>query len=635
MSDKQTLSFQTEVKQLLNLMIHSLYSNSEIFLRELISNASDAIDKLRFEQVSQANLKSDTELAITISLDTEAKTLTISDNGIGMNYDEVIKNIGTIANSGTKAFMEKLTGDNKKDANLIGQFGVGFYSAFIVANKVELITLKAGLDENEAVKWVSEGLGEYSIEATTKDRAGTDIILHLKDTASEFNSAWTIRSLVRKYSDHINYPIKMLKEEVDKDGKPIASDELEVVNKANALWVRNKNEISQGEYQEFYKTIAHDYQDPLKWVHAKVEGTQEYTQLLYIPSQAPFDLYDQTKRHGIKLYIKRVFIMDDAEKLLPNYLRFVRGIIDTQDLPLNVSREILQSSKDIDSIRTGSTKKILNLLEDMVKNEPETYTKFWNEFGNVLKEGVIEDHANKDKIASLLRFTSTNSNNQDATVSLDDYIARMQTGQDKIYYITADTYNTAKNSPHLELFKQKQIEVLLLTNRVDEWLVGHLTKYKDVELISVAKGSANLDKLASNADTADANKTEDDTNSEENTIILDKLKEILKDKVKEVKSTKKLVTSPSCLVVDDNAMSIHMQRILKQAGQEIPDSKPSLEINLSHPLLKRLSSIIEQDSEEINNLAWVVYDQAALTEGLTLDDPAGFIARMNSLLVDK
>lgn len=630
MSQKQTLTFQAEVKQLLNLMIHSLYSNPEIFLRELISNASDAIDKLSFEQVSQPNLVSGDELYINISLDSVANTLTISDNGIGMLYEEVVQNIGTIASSGTKAFMEKLAKETKKDNNLIGQFGVGFYSAFIVASKVELITLKAGANHDEAVKWTSEGVGEYTIEKVTKDNNGTDIVLYLKPDYTKFSSADTIRYLIRKYSDHINNPIKMLKQEFDKDGKPVITDELEVINKANALWARNKKDITPEEYKEAYKTIANDYDEPLKWVHAKVEGTQEYTQLLYIPKKAPFDFYDQSKRRGIKLYIKRVFIMDDAEKLLPNYLRFVRGVIDTQDLPLNVSREILQSSKDIDSIRTGSTKKVLSLLEDMAKNDTDSYSIFWQEFGNVLKEGVIEDYVNKDKIASLLRFASTHLDSSQKVISFDDYITRMKPDQDKIYYITADSYNAAKNSPHLELFKQKQIEVLLLTDKIDEWLVGNLPKYQDKELISVAK--ADLDLVDTKADN-NADK-EENTDSSANDDILTKLKQALGDKVKEVKSTKRLISSPSCLVVDNNSMSIHMQRILQQAGQAVPELKPTLEVNLAHGLLQKLANQDLTD-EELTDIASIVYDQAALAEGLALDNPAGFISRMNRLIIER
>jgi molecular chaperone HtpG len=626
MSNKQTMSFQTEVKQLLQLMIHSLYSNKEIFLRELVSNASDAIDKLRFEQIKDPKLNHGQELFIELSFDKDKKTITLSDNGIGMTYDEVIENIGTIAKSGTKKFIEQLSGDEKKDANLIGQFGVGFYSAFIVAKEVELITLKAGLKNDEAVCWISDGSGEFSIETVNKEISGTTIILHLKDDNDDLLSDWQLRSLIRKYSDHINYPIKMLKTpELDKDGKEVeATPELETVNKANALWVRNKNDITDEEYKEFYKHIAHDFHDPLVWTHSRVEGTQEYTQLLYIPSQAPFDLYDNKRRYGIKLYIKRVFIMDDAEKLLPNYLRFVRGIIDSQNLPLNVSREILQSSKDIDAIRSGATKKILSLLEDMAKNEPENYTKFYKEFGNVLKEGIIEDFANKDRIAKLLRFATTTSNSTEPTVSLEEYVARASSEQDKIYYITAESYNAAKNSPHLEIFKQKNIEVLLLTDRIDEWVSSHLSDFDKKQLVSVA--SANLDLGKADEKTEEEQKAK----AEAAKPVLEKIKTALGDKIKDVNVTTRLVNSPSCLVVDNHGMSIHMERLLKQAGQAVPESKPTLEVNLDHVLLKKIDGTV--DADQTRDLALIIYDQAALAEGLQLDDPTAFVTRMNSLI---
>lgn len=621
-SNKQTLSFQTEVKQLLNLMIHSLYSNKEIFLRELISNASDAIDKLRFAQLNDPALNHGQELFVEISHNEKKKTITIHDNGIGMSYDEVIDNIGTIAKSGTKSFLEKLSGDEKKDANLIGQFGVGFYSAFIVADKVELVTRKAGMEKDQAVKWVSSGDGEYSIENLTKDISGTTLTLHLKKDCEEFLSDWQLRSLIRKYSDHINYPIKMTKmPERDKDGKEIPTTELETVNKANALWTRNKSEITDDEYKEFYKHISHDYQAPMKWIHSRVEGTQEYTQLLYIPSKAPFDLYDNNKRYGIKLYIKRVFIMDDAEKLLPNYLRFVRGVIDTQDLPLNVSREILQSSKDIDAIRQGSTKKILSLIEDIAKNDPAAYATFWEEFGGVMKEGIIEDHTNKDRIAKLLRFTSTYGDSTAKTVTLDDYIARMKDGQDKIYFITAESYNAAKNSPHLEIFKKKDIEVLLLTDRIDEWVVGHLTEYEKKQIVSVSRADLDLGTL----DDKPAEKQ-----IEESKPLIEKIKNALGDRVKDVTITSRLVDSPSCLVVDNAAMSIHLQQMLKQAGQAMPETKPTLEINPSHTLIRKLDASVDEAATK--DIALVIFDQATLAEGLKLDDPAAFVQRMNNLI---
>jgi molecular chaperone HtpG len=626
MSNKQTMSFQTEVKQLLQLMIHSLYSNKEIFLRELVSNASDAIDKLRFEQIKDPKLNHGQELFVELSFDKDKKTITLSDNGIGMSYDEVIENIGTIAKSGTKKFIDQLSGDEKKDANLIGQFGVGFYSAFIVAKEVELITLKAGLSSEQGVCWVSDGSGEFSIETVNKEISGTTIILHLKDDNDDLLSDWQLRSLIRKYSDHINYPIKMLKmPEFDKDGKEVAAaTELETVNKANALWVRNKNDITADEYKEFYKHIAHDFHEPLVWTHSRVEGTQEYTQLLYIPSQAPFDLYDNKRRYGIKLYIKRVFIMDDAEKLLPNYLRFVRGIIDSQNLPLNVSREILQSSKDIDAIRSGATKKVLSLLEDMAKNEPDNYAKFYKEFGNVLKEGIIEDFANKDRIAKLLRFATTTSNSPEPTVSLDEYIARSTDGQDKIYYITAESYNAAKNSPHLEIFKQKNIEVLLLTDRIDEWVTSHLSEFDKKQLVSVASANLDLGKLDEKAE------EEQKAKVEAAKPVLEKIKTALGDKIKDVSVTTRLVNSPSCLVVDNHGMSIHMERLLKQAGQAVPESRPTLEVNLDHALLKKIDAAV--DADKTRDLALIIFDQAALAEGLQLDDPAAFVSRMNSLI---
>lgn len=628
MSNKQTMSFQTEIKQLLNLMIHSLYSDKEIFLRELVSNASDAIDKFRFLQVSQPELNKGAELAVEISFDKEAKTITVSDNGVGMTYNEVIENIGTIAKSGTKSFLENLSGDAKKDANLIGQFGVGFYSAFIVADKVELLTLKAGETTSQAVKWISDGSGEFSIETENKlDGNGTTIVLHLKDGNDDLLSDWGLRNIIRKYSDHINYPIKMHKApEKDKDGNDIITTELETVNKANALWARSKNEITEEEYKEFYKHISHDYHEPMKWIHSRVEGAQEYTQLLYIPSKAPFDLYDANRRYGIKLYVKRVFIMDDAEKLLPNYLRFVRGVIDSQDLSLNVSREILQSSRDIDAIRSGSTKKVLGLLEDIAKNEPEKYLELWNEFGPVIKEGVIEDHANKERVAKLCRFASTHNTGDVKNVSLEDYVARMKDGQDKIYYITAENFNSAKNSPHLEVFKQKGIEVILLTDRVDEWVASHLFEFDGKSLVSVAKGKLDLGKLDDEKPSEEEIKQQD----EQAKPILEKIKTALTGKVKDVVVTTRLVDSPACLVVDNNAMSMQMERLMRQAGQEMPANQPTLEINLKHKLISKLESSIDQNQTDA--LSLVIFEQAQLTEGIQLDDPVGFVKRMNNFI---
>lgn len=628
MSNKQTMSFQTEIKQLLNLMIHSLYSDKEIFLRELVSNASDAIDKFRFLQVSQPELNKGAELAVEISFDKDAKTITVSDNGVGMTYDEVIENIGTIAKSGTKSFLENLSGDAKKDANLIGQFGVGFYSAFIVADKVELLTLKAGETTSQAVKWISDGSGEFSIETENKlDGNGTTIVLHLKDGNDDLLSDWGLRNIIRKYSDHINYPIKMHKApEKDKDGNDIINTELETVNKANALWARSKNEVTEEEYKEFYKHISHDYHEPMKWIHSRVEGAQEYTQLLYIPSKAPFDLYDANRRYGIKLYVKRVFIMDDAEKLLPNYLRFVRGVIDSQDLSLNVSREILQSSRDIDAIRSGSTKKVLGLLEDIAKNEPEKYLELWNEFGPVIKEGVIEDHANKERVAKLCRFASTHNAGDVKNVSLEDYVARMKDGQDKIYYITAENFNSAKNSPHLEVFKQKGIEVILLTDRVDEWVASHLFEFDGKSLVSVAKGKLDLGKLDDEKPSEEEIKQQD----EQAKPILEKIKTALTGKVKDVVVTTRLVDSPACLVVDNNAMSMQMERLMRQAGQEMPANQPTLEINLKHKLISKLESSIDQNQTDA--LSLVIFEQAQLTEGIQLDDPVGFVKRMNNFI---
>ncbi len=625
MSNKKVLNFQTEVKQLLNLMIHSLYSNKDIFLRELISNASDAIDKLKFEQIKNPEINKNEELYIEIKFDKDAKTLTISDNGIGMSYDEVIENIGTIANSGTKKFLTQLSGDEKKDSNLIGQFGVGFYSAFIVAKSIELYTLKAGCENSEGVVWMSDGTGEFTIENVNKEQSGTMVVLHLKDDCEEFLSDWKLRSLVRTYSDHINYPIKMLKNITSEDSdKEVVSTELETVNQANALWVRSKNNITNDEYKEFYKHISHDFNEPLIWTHNKVEGTQEYTQLLYIPSKAPFDLYDSKRRYGVKLYIKRVFIMDDAEKLLPNYLRFIRGVIDSQDLPLNISREILQSSKDIDNIRTGSTKKVLSMLEDLVKKDSESYGVFYKEFGNVIKEGIIEDHANKDKIASLLRFISTNSDSDVPNVSLDQYIKQMKANQDKIYFITAESYNSAKNSPHLEVFKKNNIEVLLLIDKIDEWVVSHLNKYEEKELISVASSGLDLSKII--------NESEEDKSHKKELAkpIIEKIKKSLGDKVKDVQNTTRLINSPSCLLVEENAMSIHMEQILKQAGQPINGSKPILEVNMAHPLVKKLEDTLNEDEDV--NISQILFDQATLLEGLKLENPSEFIDRMNKLI---
>lgn len=620
---KESMAFQAEVKQLLQLMIHSLYSNKEIVLRELISNASDAADKLRFEAIANGTLfEGDSELKIQIAFDKEARTVAISDNGIGMSRDEVIANIGTIAKSGTKEFFNALSGDQAKDANLIGQFGVGFYSAFIIADKVTLTTRRAGA--TEAVRWESTGEGDFTLEAADKATRGTDVVLHLREDEDEFLSDWKLKTIIRKYSDHITLPIVMKKSEW-KDGAEVATDEDETVNKASALWARNKNDITEEDYQEFYKHVSHDFENPLAHSHSRVEGKQEYISLLYIPSKAPFDLYDRERRHGIKLYVKRVFIMEDAEKLMPQYLRFVRGVIDTADLPLNVSREILQSSRDVDAIKAGSTKKILGVLEDMAENKPEDYTKFYAEFGRVLKEGPGEDFANKDKIAGLLRFASTKADTDVQNVSLKDYIARMQAEQDVIYYITADSFAAAQHSPHLEIFRKKGIEVLLMSDRVDEWLLGSLSEFEGKKLQSIAKGDLDLGKLESDTEKEIQKKIEEETKT-----LVEKIKNSLGEQVKDVRVTHRLTDSPACLVSDTNDLSGNLARMLKAAGQNAPESKPILEINPAHKLVKRLEA--ETADGVFNDLAFVLFDQALLAEGGTLNDPASFVKRMNNLI---
>ncbi len=620
---KESMAFQAEVKQLLQLMIHSLYSNKEIVLRELISNASDAADKLRFEAVSNGGLyEGDSELKIRIAFDKEARTVTMADNGIGMSRDEVIANIGTIAKSGTKEFFNALSGDQAKDANLIGQFGVGFYSAFIIADKVTLTTRRAGAAT--AVRWESAGEGDFTLEDADKSTRGTEIVLHLREGEDEFLSDWKLKTIIRKYSDHITLPIVMKKSEW-KDGAEVSTDEDEAVNKASALWARSKNDITEEEYQEFYKHVSHDFENPLAYTHSRVEGKQEYISLLYIPSKAPFDLYDRDRRHGIKLYVKRVFIMEDAEKLMPQYLRFVRGVIDTSDLPLNVSREILQSSRDVDAIKAASTKKILGVLEDMAENKPEDYTKFYAEFGRVLKEGPGEDFANKDKIAGLLRFASTKADTDVQEVSLKDYIARMQPEQDVIYYITAESFAAAQHSPHLEIFRKKGIEVLLMFDRVDEWLLGSLTEFEGKKLQSIAKGDLDLGKLESDTEKEIQKKIE-----EEAKTLVGKIKSSLGDQVKDVRVTHRLTDSPACLVSDANELSGNLARMLKAAGQSTPDAKPILEINPAHKLIKRLEA--EAADAVFSDLAFVLFGQALLAEGGTLNDPASFVKRMNSLI---
>ncbi|MGZ8982570.1 MAG: molecular chaperone HtpG [Methylotenera sp.] len=619
----EKMAFQAEVKQLLQLMIHSLYSNKEIVLRELISNASDAADKLRFEALADGSLyENDSELKIRVAFDKAARTVTVSDNGIGMSREEVISHIGTIAKSGTKEFFNALTGDQAKDANLIGQFGVGFYSAFIIADKVTLTTRRAGA--TDAVRWESAGEGDYTLEAADKPSRGTEIVLHLREGEDEFLSDWKLKTIIRKYSDHITLPIVMKKSEW-KDGAEVATEEDETVNKASALWARNKNDITEDEYHEFYKHVSHDFENPLAYTHSRVEGKQEYISLLYIPSKAPFDLYDRERHHGIKLYVKRVFIMEDAEKLMPQYLRFVRGVIDTSDLPLNVSREILQSSRDVEAIKAGSIKKILSLLEDMAENKPEDYTKFYKEFGRVLKEGPGEDYANKEKIAALLRFASTKADTDVQEVSLKDYVSRMQSGQDVIYYITADSFAAAQHSPHLEIFRKKGIEVLLMSDRVDEWLLGSLTEFEGKKLQSIAKGDLDLGKLESDTEKEIHKKIE-----EEAKTLVERIKQTLGTQVKDVRVTHRLTDSPACLVSDAQDLSGNLARMLKAAGQNAPESKPILEINPTHKLVKRLEN--EAADSIFGDLAHVLFDQALLAEGGTLDDPASFVKRMNSLI---
>jgi molecular chaperone HtpG len=647
---KEHLSFQTEVKQLLNLMIHSLYSNKEIFLRELISNASDAADKLRFEGLTDGALyESDSDLKIRVSYDAAARTITIADNGIGMSRQEVIDHIGTIAKSGTREFFSSLTGDQAKDAHLIGQFGVGFYSAFIVADKVTLITRRAGLTAEHGVRWESGGEGDYTLETVEKTGRGTEVTLHLREGEDELLNGWRLRAIIRKYSDHITLPIVMKKEQWSQEkNENTITDEDETVNQASALWARPKSDITSEQYEEFYKHVAHDFEPPLAYLHARVEGKQEYTQLLYIPSRAPFDLFDREARHGIKLYVRRVFIMDDAKQLLPNYLRFVRGVIDSNDLPLNVSREILQESKDIEAIRAGAVKKVLGLLEDLSQSEREEqgnqenpenpenpensenkekerakFKTFWKEFGQVLKEGVAEDYANRERIAKLLRFVSTHAETDEQTVSLGDYVARLKEGQEKIYYVTADSLKAARSSPHLEVFRKKGIEVLLLAERVDEWLVANLTEFEGKPLQSVAKGSLDLGKLEDEAE-----KKEQEKEADEYKELTAKVKSILGEQVKDVRITLRLTESPACLVADSHDMGGNLERLLKSAGQKVNHVKPILEINPYHPMIQRLKT------EETQFADWshILFDQALLAEGGQLEDPASFVRRINELL---
>ena len=624
-ADRETLGFQAEVKQLLQLMIHSLYSNREIFLRELISNASDACDKLRFEALhNEALFEDDFELGIRVDYNPEARTLTVADNGVGMSRDEVIAHLGTIAKSGTREFFAQLTGDQQKDAHLIGQFGVGFYSSFIVADKVTVRTRRAGEKSDQGVHWESDGGGEYSVAMQEKPDRGTEITLHLREGQDDLLSGGKLRSIIRKYSDHIVQPIRMKKEEW-KDGKQQRLADEETVNQASALWARAKSEITDEQYREFYKHVGHDFDDPLAWTHARVEGRQEYTHLLYLPSRAPFDLWDRDARHGIKLYVRRVFIMDDAEQLLPAYLRFVRGVVDSNDLPLNVSREILQESKDIEAIRGGCTRKVLGLLEELAANEKEKYAKFWDAFGAALKEGVGEDHANKERIAGLLRFASTHADTADETVSLAEYVGRAREGQDKIYYVTAETFNAARSSPHLEIFRKKGIEVLLLSDRVDEWVVTHVTEFDGKALTSVAKGGLDLGRLEDEAE-----KKEQEQEATHLKGLVDRIKASLGERVKEVRVTHRLTESPACLVADLHDMSGNLARLLKAAGQSGPTAKPILEINPKHPVVLRLAD----EDKRFDDWAAVLLDQALLAEGGQLDDPAAFVRRINQLMLE-
>lgn len=623
---KETRGFQTEAKQLLHLMIHSLYSNREIFLRELVSNASDAADKLRFEAVSNGDLyEGDAELKIRVSFDKDAKTITISDNGIGMSRDEVVENLGTIAKSGTANFMQKLSGDQKKDAQLIGQFGVGFYSAFIVADKVVVTTRRAGAPVDEAVRWECSGDAEFSVETVEKAQRGMTVELHLKDDALEFADNWRLRSIIKKYSDHIAIPVVMQKQTpVDEEAK---EPEDEVINTATALWTRSRSDVTDEEYKEFYKHVSHDYAEPLTWSHNRVEGNLDYTSLLYVPARAPFDLYNRDASRGLKLYVQRTFIMDDAEQFLPLYLRFIKGVVDSNDLSLNVSREILQKDPNIDTMRGALTKRVLDMLSKMAKSEPENYTKFWKEFGQVLKEGPAEDFVNREKIAKLLRFATTHTGDAEQSQSLEDYVARMKEGQEKIYYIAAENFNTAKNSPHLEVFRKKDIEVLLLTDRVDEWLMSHLSEFDGKSLQDVGKGELDLGKL----DTEEEKQAKEKV-AEQLKPLLERVKTALTEQVAEVRITDRLTDSPACVVVAEHDMGAQMRRILEQAGQKLPDSKPIFELNPEHPLVKKL----EQESNEtrFGDLAHILFDQANLAEGAQLQDPAAYVQRLNKLLLE-
>ena len=628
---KETLGFQAEVKQLLQLMIHSLYSNKEIFLRELISNASDAADKLRFEGIAHPDwYGDDPELKIKVEFDKAARTVTISDNGIGMSREEVINNLGTIARSGTKEFFSKLSGDQQKDAALIGQFGVGFYSAFIVADRITVDTRRAGLPASDGVRWESDGSGEFTIETIDRPQRGTSITLHLREGEDDFLNSYQLKSIIRKYSDHISLPIQMRKEEWDADKKEqVIKDEFESINQSSALWARNKSEITEEQYNEFYKHLSHDYENPLCYSLNRVEGRNEFTQLLYVPTRAPFDLWDRNKRGGIKLYVKRIFIMDDAEKLMPMYLRFVTGVIDSVDLPLNVSREILQESRDIKVIRESSTKRVLSMLEELANSDDEAkkekYRTFWTQFGQVLKEGVGEDQANQGRILKLLRFSSTHVDSADQTVSLAEYVSRMKEGQDKIYYVTGESFNAAKNSPHLEIFRKKGVEVLLLSDRVDEWMLSFISEFDGKQLASVAKGGLDLGNLSDEKEKKEHEETEKQFKD-----LVERMKKVLEDKAKDVRVTFRLTDSPACLIADENELSGNLLRMLKAAGQNAPDMKPILEINPEHPLLLKLKG----DDKQFDDWTNLLFDQALLAEGGQLNEPASFVKRMNQLLLN-
>ena len=627
--NKETMGFQTEAKQLLHLMIHSLYSNKEIFLRELISNASDAIDKVRFQSLSNPDLVGeDANYNIRVDLDKDASTVTITDNGIGMSRDDAIANLGTIAKSGTSQFFDSLTGDQQKDDQLIGQFGVGFYSSFIVADNVVVESRSAAQAPEDGVRWSSAGEGDFEVETITREDRGTSIILHIKPEEEEFLDSWRVRSVIKKYADHISVPVIMKGEAMPPaEGEEAQEPEDETVNTAKALWTRSRSDVSDDEYHEFYKHVSHDYQEPLVWSHNKVEGKLDYTSLVYIPSKAPFDMWQREAPRGLKLYVQRVFIMDEAEQFLPLYLRFVKGIVDSNDLSLNVSREILQKDPAIDSMRGALTKRVLDSLEKLAKNDSEKYQSFWSEFGQVMKEGPAEDQNNKEKVANLLRFATTQGDSEVQDQSLQDYIARMKEGQDKIYYVAADNYSTAKNSPHLEVFKQKDIEVLLLSDRIDEWLMSHLMEHEGKQLQDVTKGSLDLGDLEGEEEKQEQEKIEEDFKD-----LVERIKDVVGEKVEEVRITHRLTDSPACLVVNDDEMGMQMRRILESAGQEVPATKRIFELNPKHPLVEKLKA--EQDSERFSDLTLVLFDQSMLAEGGQLDEPSSYVQRLNNLLLE-